>query len=52
MVRFKFTSSELAEIVRARILELLIPYDTNSNRIPEENEIVDALVGILGENEL
>ena len=33
MVRFKFISYELAEIVRKRILELLIPFDTNQNRI-------------------
>jgi hypothetical protein len=39
VTKFKFTSYELAERVRQRVLELLIPYDRNKDRFLEKSEI-------------
>lgn len=51
IVRFKFISYDLAEKVRQRVLELLIPYDRNRDKFLEKIEIENALIGILREND-
>lgn len=49
--KFNFSDYSFARKVRARVLELLIPYDKDQNKQFDEKEIQDALIGLLKEDE-
>ncbi len=45
-----FSSYDLADRVRKRVWELLVPFDVNKDQKFDENEIHEALVKLLKEN--
>lgn len=49
-VIFHFSNYDLSDLVRKRVWELLIPYDTNKDKKFDEHEIHGALVGLLKES--
>jgi len=51
-IMFNFSSYAFAKKVRDRVLECLIPYDADKDQLFTEQEIKNALVGLLKESEL
>lgn len=50
-IKFNFSNYDLAKRVRARVFELLIPFDANKDKKFDEPEIRNALITLLKENE-
>lgn len=52
VTKFVFSNYDLSDLVRKRVWELLIPFDTNKDLTFDEDEIHKALIHLLKESEL
>lgn len=51
VIKFVFSNYDLSDLVRKRVWELLIPFDTNKDLTFDEDEIHKALIHLLKESE-